>query len=530
MSNTQSDQKLDLVFSDDARLELLNGINKLTNAVKVTMGPKGRNVLIQKKYTSFLTKDGVTVAKYVNLDGFEKIGADLVKEVAQKTATEAGDGTTTATVLANELFKQGIKNITVGANPLEIKTGMELALKDVLKKLKSHSQEIKDDTQIEQIGTISANGDNKIGKMVADAIKEVKEDGIITVEEGTGLKDELKVTKGMQFYNGYLSPYFVNVPSKMEVQFDETLVLLYNDRIQNVKSILPVLEKSSTAKKSLLIICNSIDEEALNTLVVNKMRGNINVVVVKTPTYTIYKDSLGDIQSLTGGNVQEPSKGVVFNDLSKDLGLADKVIVNDKECTIVCKNTTERLTERINELKALRETDPVLKEQIKTRIAKLTGGVAVIKVQAPSEIETKEKKDRVDDALGATRAAIDEGIIVGAGTALLKISHQILNESKDKEDLSEDEKIGYNILLKAIKKPFEQILTNAGSSIDLVLNEILPKDFNYGFNVKTGTFNDLFEEGVIDSFKVQRSALTNAVSVSSTLLTTECIIPLNDSK
>ena len=520
---TQEIIKSDLIFAEDARLKLLSGITKLSNAVKTTMGPKGRNVLIQQEYRSFLTKDGVTVARHVKLnDPIENMGAQLVKEVASKTADQAGDGTTTATVLAHALFSRGIKQVTSGANPLEIKSGMEYALDDVLVALKNVSKPVSGILELEQIATISANGDKEIGKMVAEALTAVGEDGVITVEEGRGTQDELKITSGMQLDRGFESPYFVTDTAKMEVQFEDSLVLLYDSRINNLKEILPALEKANTAKKPLLIICNSMDEEALNTLVVNKMRGNLQVCVVKSPGFGNISEHLEDIKTITGGCIQNPPKGIIFSDLNIDLGKADKIIVTPKTCTIVRKDAEQVIIDnRVQELKKQLDSEINFKADLKLRIAKLAGGVAVIKVQAPSEIETKEKKDRVDDALGATKAAQEEGIVIGGGTALLK-----LNISSSKE-LSEDEKIGYNILLQGIKEPFYQILRNAGQEPAIIEFKIKEnKSPTYGYNVKKLEYCDLINDGVIDSFKVQKVALTNAVSVSGTLLTTECIIPL----
>jgi chaperonin GroEL len=516
----------DLIFSEDARIKMLSGVTKLASAVQCTMGPKGRNVLIQQKFGSHLTKDGVTVAKNVKLkDQIEMVAANLVKEVASRTADEAGDGTTTATVLAHELYSLGIKNITAGANPLEIKQGMDKASKDVLDALKLNAVEVTTYDEIVNIATISANGDKNIGQIVAKANLEVGVDGLITVEEGKGLEDELKITKGLQFYNGYLSPYFVNNTAKMEVQMENPYVLLYNDRIPNLKAILPFLEKAQTNKKPILIICNTMDEEALNTLVVNKMRGNLDVCVVKSPGFGNIQDYLEDLQVMTGGNIQNPSKGVVITDVSEDLGVATSVTVTNKSCSIVCKDANEDLVlDRVNELKEQLKTDTPLASQIKQRIAKLAGGVAVIKVQSPTEIETKEKKDRVDDALGAIKAAQEEGIVIGGGTALYKI-----DLSKNLQNLEGDENIGYKIVLDAIKRPFIQILKNAGLSHEKISMGI-DKERYCGYNVRTNEYGNLFDLGVIDSYKVQRVALTNAISVASTLLTTECIIPLSEDK
>lgn len=512
----------DLIFSEEARIKLLSGVTKLASAVQCTMGPKGRNVLIQQKFNSHLTKDGVTVAKNVKLkDPIEMIAANLVKEVASRTADEAGDGTTTATVLAHELYSLGIKNVTAGANPLEIKQGMDNALRDVLEALKLNAIDVTTYEEIVNVATISANGDSNIGQIVAKANLEVGIDGLITVEEGKGLEDELKITKGLQFYNGYISPYFVNNTSKMEVQFENPYILLYDDRIASLKAILPFLEKAQTNKKPLLIVCNSMDEEALNTLVVNKMRGNLDVCVVKSPGFGNISDYLEDLKVMTGGNIQCPSKGVVLTDIVSDLGIATSVTVSNKSCSIICKDANEdAVLNRVNELKEQLETDTPLTQQIKQRIAKLAGGVAVIKVQAPSEIETKEKKDRVDDALGAIKAAQAEGIVIGGGTALYKVDLY-----KKLQEIDGDENIGYKIVLDAIKRPFKQILTNAGLSHEKISMGI-DKERYYGYNVKSNEYGNLFDLGVIDSYKVQRVALTNAISVASTLLTTECIIPL----
>ena len=511
--------ELSILFSEEARSKLFTGVEKLNNAVKVTMGPRGRNVLIQKKYTNHLTKDGVTVAQNIKLnDNYENMGASIIKEVASKTADEAGDGTTTATVLAYNMLAKGIKNISFGLNPIEIKHGMNIAVNDVISELKKHVKPCENIFELENVATISANGNKHIGKIVADAIKEVGKDGVITVEEAKGITDELKITKGMQFDRGYTSPYFITNTAKMECEYNDVYILLYDDRIGNLREILKVLEKVQSAKKPLLIICNTIDEEALNTLVVNKMRGNIDVCVVKSPGFGNISEYLKDIQTLTGGNIQNPSKGVFFTDIVSDIGFADKIIVDKKSTTIVCKKPNEeKVTKRINELKQQMEKEP-LKNELEQRIAKLSGGIAVIKVQAPSEIETKEKKDRVDDAIGATKAAQAEGILIGGGTALYKINI----EPKDK--LSESELAGYNIVKEAIKTPFEQILKNAGKNPE-VISSLFNENFEYGFNARTFEYGNLFDMGVIDSFKVQRVALQNACSVASSLLTTECILP-----
>lgn len=509
----------DLIFADEARKKLLSGAKKLASAVRTTMGPKGRNVLIQERYKNFITKDGVTVAKHVKLqDNIENIAAQTIKEVASKTADEAGDGTTTATVLAYNLLKNGNKLITSGANPLELKKGMDIALKDVLKELKIFSKDVKNKKEIQQVATISANGDVDIGNMIADAVTEVGKDGLITVEEGKGLSDELKISKGLQYNNGYLSPYFVNNPSKMIVEYESPYILLYNGRIQQLKDIIKVLEVAQRSKKPLLIICSQMDDDALNTLVVNKMRGIIEACVVKCPGFGNIFDYLEDIRIMTGSKIIDPSKGIEYNNVS-DLGQASSVQVSKRDFSIVCKDADEKaVQDRVNELK---ERNDDLADT-KLRIAKLSGGIAIIKVQAPSEVEVKEKKDRVDDALGAVKAAQAEGITIGGGTPLFKISDRLCRE------LEGDMKLGYNIVKEAIQTPFRQILSNAGISADKVQISIENKDANYGFNVLNREYGNLFELGVIDSTKVQRVALTNAVSVSSTLLTTECIIEYID--
>ena len=530
----------DPIFAEDARLSLLLGINKLTKAVKTTLGPNGRTVLIEKKHNqTYLTKDGVTVAKSITLkDKIENIGAQLIKEVASKTADEAGDGTTTATILANSIYTQGIKHITAGADPTAIKSGMEIAKDIVLEQLKSFVKPVTTYDELVNVATISANGNQDIGDMVASAINEIGKDGVLTVEEAMGTADELKITNGLQFDKGYMSPYFVTDTAKMEVSFKDPYILLYNDRIPHIKSVLPALTKASTDKKPLVIICNELDEESLNTLVVNKIRGNVDVVVVKSPGFGDIPERLKDIQVVVGGNIQNPTKGIVFDDLSKDLGTATSVIVTKNSCTIINKEANQQnIDNRVQEIKTLLEStkESYMINILKERIAKLSGGVAVIKVQAPSEIETKEKKDRVDDAIGAVRAAQDEGIIIGGGTAMYKVSNMLSkpnNMSTEQKitykKLRYDQKIGFDIVLNAIREPFTQILINAGKNVDTISNKIQRKPLEYGYNVRDNKFGNLFDEGVIDSYKVQRAALTNAISVSSTLLTTECIVPLLD--
>ena len=518
-----------IIYSDDARYKLQQGVQKLTDAVKVTMGPRGRNVLLQKNFKSVLTKDGVSVAEEVYLkDTVENMGAQLVKEVARNTAEEAGDGTTTATVLANAIFKEGLRNITAGANPVEVKRGMDKCTSKLLENLKLNSKEVTSELEIEQVATISANSDTKVGKMIAEAITAVGRDGVITVEESKGIEDSIDTVEGMQFAKGFLSPYFVTDTTKLETELTEPFVLLYNSKINHLKEILPVLEKIQAEKKSLLIICNDIDDEALNTLVLNKMRNILEVCVVKSPGYGgTTKAYLEDIAILTSGKVIDPEGDVYFNDVSQELGKCEKVVVQ-KDSTIVIggtavKGTIEARCEVIKE-QIKTENEPYFNSILKERLAKLSGGIAVIKVSAPSDTEMKERKDRIDDALGATRAAQEEGIIIGGGAALIKASFDVNDLG-----LEGDEKIGAEIVLRAIKAPLKQIVENAGYDSGVIINNVLSFDDEYttkttGFNASEGEYQDMYEAGIIDSFKVCRVALTNAVSVSSMLLTTECVI------
>jgi chaperonin GroEL len=514
-----------LIFSDEARQKLSKGIQKLAQAVSVTMGPAGKNVLIQKEYKTVLTKDGVSVAREVHLEDIvENMGASLVKEVAQNTEKDAGDGTTTATVLANAIFQEGLRNITAGANPHHIKKGMDICIEQILENLKAISKEVTTTLETEQVATISANGDNTIGKMISEAIEKVGQDGIITVEEAKGMKDELEVVMGMQIPRGYLSPYFINDTSKLSVNLENTRVLLMNSKIIHLKDILPALSLVQERKESLLIICEDIEADALNTLVLNKMRKIIDVVVVKSPGYAdTRKAYLEDIGALVGATVINPQADVKLTDAKNQLGLCDKVEVLKHTCTIIGgRGSEEGLQARIEIIKdnLEKETDGEhFKSVIKERLAKLTGGIAVIKVSAPSETELKERRDRVDDALGATRAAQEEGIIIGGGCALIKASFPI-----SKLKLKGDEKIGAEIILSAIFAPTSQIAENAGFNSGVVTDTVKKAKVDIGFDASTGKYVDMFDAGIIDSLKVCRVALTNAVSVSSMLLTTECII------
>ncbi|BCD61690.1 chaperonin GroEL [Nitratiruptor sp. YY08-26] len=514
-------------FSDIARGELFEGVKKLADAVKVTMGPRGRNVLIQKSFGSpSITKDGVSVAKEIELPNtVENMGAQLVKEVASKTADEAGDGTTTATVLAYNIFKEGLRNITAGANPIEVKRGMDKAAEAIVAELKKISREVKDKKEIAQVATISANNDPKIGELIAEAMDKVGKDGVITVEEGKSLQDELEVVEGMQFDRGYLSPYFVTDTEKMEAVLEDPYILLYDKKISNMKDLLPILEKIvQTGNKPLLIIAEDVEGEALATLVVNKLRGTLNVCAVKAPGFgDRRKAMLQDIAILTGGQVISEELGRTLESATlEDLGRASRVVVDKENTTIVDgKGDKAAVEARIKEIKAQIEvtTSEYDKEKLQERLAKLAGGVAVIKVGAATETEMKEKKDRVDDALSATKAAVEEGIVIGGGTALVRAANKVSLE------LEGDEKIGAEIILRAIKAPLKQIAENAGFDPGVVANNVENNENeNIGFNAATGEYVDMFEAGIVDPAKVERVALQNAVSVASLLLTTEATV------
>lgn len=513
-------------FSDDARNRLAQGVQKLTDAVKVTMGPRGRNVLIQKSYGSpTITKDGVSVAKEIELeDALENMGAQLVKQVASNTADEAGDGTTTATVLANAIYQEGLRNITAGANPVEVKRGMDKALEAILANLKASSRVINDKKEIAQVATISANSDSKIGDMIAEAMEKVGRDGVITVEEAKGINDELDVVEGMQFDRGYLSPYFITNSEKMTVELDHPFILLFDQKISNLKDLLPVLEQVQKSSRPLLIIAEDVEGEALATLVVNKLRGILNITAVKAPGFgDRRKAMLQDIAILTGGSVISEEIGRTLESATlADLGNAARVVIDKDNTTIVDgAGNKDSVESRIKEIKTQIEatTSEYDKEKLQERLAKLAGGVAVIKVGAATETEMKEKKDRVDDALSATKAAVEEGIVIGGGAALIRAAANV------DLALEGDQKIGCEIILRAIKAPVKQIATNAGYDAGVVVNTIATSnDVNSGFNAATGEYVDMFEAGIIDPLKVERVALTNAVSVSSMLLTTEATI------
>ncbi|EAK0847812.1 chaperonin GroEL [Campylobacter lari] len=516
----------EIFFSDEARNKLYEGVKKLNDAVKVTMGPRGRNVLIQKSFGApTITKDGVSVAKEVELkDSLENMGASLVREVASKTADQAGDGTTTATVLAHAIFKEGLRNITAGANPIEVKRGMDKACEAIVSELKKLSREVKDKKEIAQVATISANSDEKIGNLIADAMEKVGKDGVITVEEAKSINDELNVVEGMQFDRGYLSPYFITNTEKMTAELQNPFILLFDKKIANLKDLLPILEQIQKTGKPLLIIAEDIEGEALATLVVNKLRGVLNISAVKAPGFgDRRKAMLEDIAILTGGEVISEELGRTLESASiQDLGQASSVII-DKDNTTIVNGAGEKanINARINQIKAqIAETSSDYdREKLQERLAKLSGGVAVIKVGAATETEMKEKKDRVDDALSATKAAVEEGIVIGGGAALIKA------KSKINLNLEGDEAIGAAIVERALRAPLRQIAENAGFDAGVVVNTVEnSKEENTGFDAAKGEYVNMLESGIIDPVKVERVALLNAVSVASMLLTTEATI------
>ena len=516
----------EIIFSDDARNQLYSGVKKLNDAVKVTMGPKGRNVLIQKSFGApAITKDGVSVAKEIELkDTIENMGASLVREVASKTNDQAGDGTTTATVLAHAIFKEGLRNITAGANPIEVKRGMDKFAGAVIEELKKASKKINGKKEIAQVATISANNDNSVGDLIAEAMEKVGKDGVITVEEAKSINDELSVVEGMQFDRGYLSPYFITNAEKMQVELNNALILLFDKKITNLKDLLPVLEQVQKTGKPLLIIAEDIEGEALATLVVNKLRGVLNISAVKAPGFgDRRKAMLEDIAILTGGSVVSEELGRTLESASlEDLGKAEKIIIDKDNTTIVNGGGTKKdIQARTTQIKAqiAETTSDYDKEKLQERLAKLSGGVAVIKVGAATETEMKEKKDRVDDALNATKAAVEEGIVIGGGAAIIKAGKKV------KLSLKGDELIGADIVKRALFAPLRQIAENAGFDAGVVANAVEnSNNANEGFNAVSGEYVDMFKAGIIDPVKVERIALQNAVSVSSLLLTTEATV------
>ncbi len=518
----------EIKFNIKAREELKNGVDALADAVKVTLGPKGRNVIIEKKFGApHITKDGVTVAREIELeDPFQNMGAQLVKEVASKTGDQAGDGTTTATVLAQSIINTGLKNVTAGANPMDLKRGIDKAVSKVVENIKAQAQEVDDDMdKIENVARISANNDEEIGRLIAEAMHKVKKEGVITVEEAKGTETSVDVVEGMQFDRGYISPYFVTNAEKMECEMESPYILLYDKKISNLKDMLPILESAAQSGKPLLIIAEDVDNEALATLVVNRLRGSLKICAVKAPGFgDRRKAMLEDIAILTGGTVISEEKGMQLSQATiADLGTAEKVTVDKDNTTIVNgAGNKEAINARIAQIKGQIEntTSNYDKEKLHERLAKLAGGVAVLYIGAPSEVEMKEKKDRVDDALSATRAAIAEGIVPGGGVAYIRCI-PALNELKGAND---DEETGIAIIRRAIEEPLRQIVANAGVEGAVILQKLKESTGDYGYNARTDEFENFFETGVIDPAKVTRVALENAASIAGMFLTTECVI------
>ncbi len=516
-----------LFFDTDARDRLKKGVDALADAVKVTLGPKGRNVIIDKKFGApMITKDGVSVAKEIELsEPIENMGAQLVKEVASKTADNAGDGTTTATVLAQSIFNVGIKNVAAGANPMDLKRGIDKAVAAVVARLKENSKPISTSKEIAQVATVSANNDEEIGKMISDAMDKVGKDGVITVEEAKGTETDVKTVEGMQFDRGYLSPYFVTNTEKMEAELDQPFILIYDKKISSMKELLPVLEPVAQSGKPLLIISEDVDGEALATLVVNKIRGALKVSAVKAPGFgDRRKAMLEDIAILTGGTVISEERGFKLENATLDmLGRAEKINIDKDNTTIVNgAGDSAAIKGRIAEIKAQSEktTSDYDKEKLQERLAKLSGGVAILYIGAATEVEMKEKKDRVDDALHATRAAVQEGVVVGGGVALVRAAEALI----DLKGENEDQDTGINIIRLAIESPLRTIVSNAGGEPSVVINKIRDNKGNYGYNARTDVYEDLFKAGVIDPTKVTRLALENAASIAALLLTTECVV------
>lgn len=516
----------DIKFNIDVRSSMKDGVDALANAVKVTLGPKGRNVVIDKKYGApQVTKDGVTVAKEVELeDRFQNMGAQMVKEVASKTNEQAGDGTTTATVLAQAIINVGIKNVTAGANPLDLKRGIDKAVDAVVADLRKHSREVGDDfSKVEQVGTISANNDAYIGKLIADAMSKINKNGVITVEEAKGTETEVKVVEGMQFDRGYISPYFMTNSDKMEAELSNPLILVTDRKISSMKDLMPILEPIAREGKELLIIAEDVDGEALTTLVVNRLRGTLKVAAVKAPGFgDRRKEMLQDIATLTGAVVVSEERGFTLENTTPDmLGRAEKVTITKENTTIVGgAGKKEDIEDRVNLIRSQIEvaTSEYDKEKLKERLGKLSGGVAVLYVGATTEVEMKEKKDRVEDALNATRAAVEEGYLPGGGVAYIRAIAAL----EDLKGENEDETTGIRIVAKAIEEPLRQIAQNAGVDGSVIIQKIKEGKEDFGYNARTGEFVNMYEAGVIDPTKVARVALENAASVAGMFLTTEC--------
>ncbi len=518
----------EIKFDIKAREELKAGVDALADAVKVTLGPKGRNVIIEKKFGApHITKDGVTVAREVELeDPFQNMGAQLVKEVASKTGDQAGDGTTTATVLAQAIVNEGLKNVAAGANPMDLKRGIDKAVSKVVEGIRAQSQEVDDDIEkIENVARVSANNDVQIGALIAEAMKKVKKEGVITVEEAKGTETTVDVVEGMEFDRGYISPYFVTNSDKMECEMDSPYILLYDKKISNLKDMLPILEAVAQSGRPLLIIAEDVDNEALATLVVNRLRGSLKICAVKAPGFgDRRKEMLEDIAILTGGTVVSEIKGMQLSQATiNDLGTAEKATVS-KDSTIIVNGagSKEMIQARVNQIKAQIETTTSNydKEKLQERLAKLAGGVAVLYIGAPSEVEMKEKKDRVDDALSATRAAIAEGIVPGGGVAYIRCLDTLAELKGD----NNDENTGIAIIRRAIEEPLRQIVANAGLEGAVIVQKVKDGKGDYGFNARTDSYENFFATGVIDPAKVTRVALENAASIAGMFLTTECVI------
>lgn len=517
----------DIFFNTDARDSIKKGVDVLADAVKVTLGPKGRNVILDKKFGApNVTKDGVSVAKEIELkEPIENMGAQLVKEVASKTADDAGDGTTTATVLTQAIFGHGIKNVAAGANPMDLKRGIDKAVAAIVENLKKQSKNIKTNDEISQVASVSANNDPEIGTMIADAMEKVGKDGVITVEEAKGTETEVKTVEGMQFDRGYLSPYFVTNTDKMEAELENPYILIYDKKVSNMKELLPILEATAQTGKPLLIIAEDVEGEALATLVVNKIRGSLKIAAVKAPGFgDRRKAMLEDIAILTGGTVISEERGYKLENATIDyLGTAEKINI-DKDNTTVVNGAGKKsdITARVNQIKQQIEntTSDYDKEKLQERLAKLSGGVAILYIGAATEVEMKEKKDRVDDALHATRAAVQEGIVAGGGVALIRAMKALDGLTLD----NEDQNTGVAIVKSAIQAPLRTIVENAGGEASVVVNEVAAGKADYGFNAANGEYVNMFKAGIIDPTKVTRLALENASSIASLLLTTECVV------
>jgi len=518
----------EIKFNSDARDALKRGVDSLSNAVKVTLGPKGRNVVIDKKFGSpSITKDGVTVAKEIELENtIENMGAQMVKEVASKTADQAGDGTTTATILAQSMVSNGLKNVAAGASPIDLKRGMDKAVKIIVSNLKKQSKNVGDNNQkIEQVATISANNDSAIGKLIAEAMNKVSKEGVITVEEAKGTDTTVEIVEGMQFDRGYLSPYFVTDSEKMETELESPAILIFDKKISNMKDLLPILEQTQKTNQPLLIIAEDVDGEALATLVVNKIRGALKIAAVKAPGFgDRRKEILEDIAILTGGTVISEERGHKLESATIEmLGKCEKVTI-DKDNTIIVNGSGKKsdIQSRVKQIKAQIEntSSDYDKEKLQERLAKLSGGVAVLYVGAPSEVEMKEKKDRVDDALAATKAAIEEGIVPGGGVALVRAGEDLNNLTGD----NEDESTGIQIVANSIEAPLKQIVKNAGGEGAVIVSKVKEGKNDFGYNAKNDSFENMLKAGIIDPTKVTRIALENAASVAGMLLTTECVL------